>query len=375
MPVRAALVVLGLLLVAATLNDLFQSVIVPRAVGRRFRMSHYQTRGMWWLWPRFARMRFPSNDFARENLLAMFAPFNLVLTLMMWSVCLLIGYGTIFYALRTQVHPALDSFGEAVYFAGTSFFTIGFGDFVGNTEWTRFFSLAAGASGFGLVSITTAFLFALFGAFQTREQFVVTIGARAGSPPSGVGLMTIAARAGVIKELPTLMRSAETWCASVMETHLAYPALAYFRSSHDYESWVATLGTMLDAAVLAMTTVECDVGEARILYNIGRHAAHDICEHFLLGGDGHDSGVTREEYDGVYDHLRSVGLTLHEREHAWQKFSHLRGTYAGHIAQLAAYFDVPQIQWAGDRSLLGSEHIRSQIDPEILKRIEGAQKP
>ena len=126
----------------------------------------------------------PADENAREDFLAVFAPLNLVLNLMTWSLLMLIGYAAIFYALSDQVRPHLASFGEAFYFAGASFFTIGFGDFVGNTGLPRLASLAAGASGFGIISTTTAYLFAIFGAFQAREQFVVVVGARAGSPPS-----------------------------------------------------------------------------------------------------------------------------------------------------------------------------------------------
>ena len=46
------------------------------------------------------------------------------------------------------------------------------------------------------------------------------------------------------------MIDAQRWAAEVMESHLAYPMLAYFRSSHDDQSWIGTLGTLLDAATL-----------------------------------------------------------------------------------------------------------------------------
>ena len=371
MVIRVVLVILGMLLVVAALNDVFQSVIVPRAVGRKLRPSYYQTRTLWTIWPRVAHRLYPNSEERREDFLAAFAPFNLIANLMTWSFLMLVGYAAIFYALSDQVRPHLASFGEAFYFAGTSFFTIGYGDFVGNTGLTRLASLAAGASGFGIVSTTTAYLFAIFGAFQAREQFVVTVGARAGSPPSGVGLLTIAAHAGVIKELSSLMRSAETWCASLMETHLAYPILAYFRSSHDYESWVGTLGTVLDAAVLMMTTVQCEAGESNILYNIGRHAAHDLVSYFRLDNHQHeDVGITRDQFDDACTRLESAGLTLHDRDRAWERFGALRSAYASHLSALAAFFEVPRLQWLGQHSLVQSDHIREQIEPDVLDRID-----
>ena len=96
----------------------------------------------------------------------------------------------------------------------------------------------AGASGFGVVAVVTAFLFQLFGAFQTRENFVVTFGPKAGAPPSGVTLLETYARLGMINQLSTLFEEGQRWGAHVLEQHLAYPILAYFRSTHDFQSWI-----------------------------------------------------------------------------------------------------------------------------------------
>ncbi len=353
---RTVLVILGILLVAIALNDLFQSVIVPRAVGRRFRPSFYQARMLWSLWPRFAPAVRNGNSYPRENFLALFAPLNLVQNLITWSLLVLLGYGAIFYALRDQMHPDIHTLGEALYFAGTSFFTLGFGDYVGSSGLTRMFSLAAGACGFGIISITTAYLFAIFGAFQSREQFVVSISARAGTPPSGVGLLMIAADASIVKDLPALMRSAETWCASVMETHLAYPVLAYFRSSHDEQSWVGTLGTLLDTATLLITTVHADVGEARILYTIARHAARDLGVYFGMLDDEapSDPGITRAQFDAACRQLEAAGFELHNYDAAWDDFARLRGAYAYYLNGLATYFHIPPLRWIGEKIVLAT---------------------
>ncbi|HUA08969.1 MAG TPA: potassium channel family protein [Candidatus Acidoferrales bacterium] len=372
---RALMSTVGVLMIVSSLNDVFQSVIVPRAVARRLRPSYYQWRALWSIWPGLARLIHPENETAREDFLAVFAPLALVLNLMLWSFLVLCGFGLIFYALRDEVQPPLANIFDAFYFAGTSFFTIGFGDFVGRSGLTRLASLAAGAAGFGVISTTTAYLFALFGAFQAREHFVVTVGARAGSPPSGVGFLSIAARAKIIKDLPALMRSAETWCAALMETHLAYPVLAYFRSSHDYESWVGTLGTLLDTSVLLITTVECDAGEARVLYNIGRHAVHDLADYFGLDGGKREPGISREQYEKACRRLEASGLTIAERERAWQRFSALRSTYACKLNALAQFFDVPELHWIDVQPLFESEHVRAQLPPELLARVEPDQNP
>ena len=298
----------------------------------------------------------PRDDERREDLLAVFAPFNLIAILALWSLLLLLGYGLMLYAQRAGVRPTIETFPQALYFAGTAYFTIGFGDFVGSNGVTRLISLAAGASGLAVVSTTTAYLFAIFGSFQTREAFVVQIGARAGMPPSGIGLLAIAGYAGVTEGLPAVMRDAQQWCAVVMETHLAYPTLAYFRSSHDNQSWVGTLGTLLDAATLALTTVKCNAGEARIFHNLGRHAANDLARYFHVRVTTHDAGITRAEFEHACDRLANAGYELHERERAWERFAQLRAEYAGSLDALAHFFSIPPLQWVGDRASLDHPH-------------------
>jgi hypothetical protein len=353
---RTLAIIVGGLLVALSLADVFQSVVVPRAVGRRLRPSFYLSRTTWYFWPRLMWLIYPRSSDRREDFLALFAPFNLVLTLMWWSLLMLIGYGSIFFALRESIRPELNTLSEAFYFAGTSFFTIGFGDYVGNTGWTRLISLAAGASGFGVISTTTAYLFAIFGAFQTREQFVVTVGARAGSPPSGVGFLEVAQLTRTVGAFPELMRGAQRWAATLMETHLAYPILAYFRSSHDYESWVGTLGTLLDASTMLLSTIAEYDGEAKIFHTIGRHATYDLARYFHVDSDRHDPGVTLAEFHEACDRLEGSGYVLRDRAESWERFTALRGAYAPNLNALARFFEAPPLRWIGDRSLLVRPH-------------------
>lgn len=181
--------ILGVALIFVTLSDVFQSVIVPRAIERKFRLSSYLWRAMWWLWPKLAWRIFAKDDDRREDLLALFAPTALITLIVMWITLLVLGYGELFWALRSQLAPHIHSFWDATYFSGTSVLTIGYGDIVARGGVARTTTLFAGASGLGVFATTTAFLFAIFGTFQSREQFVVILGARAGAPPSGLGLL------------------------------------------------------------------------------------------------------------------------------------------------------------------------------------------
>jgi hypothetical protein len=350
-------IAIGAALVLLTMNDVFQSVIVPRAVGRHFRMSFYAWRGAWNLWPALAWKASAGDDERREDLLAYFAPGMLIGLILMWTTLLVLGYGAIFWGLRVGLSPTVHSYGGAAYFAGTSLTTIGFGDVVGRTTGTRFFSIVAGASGLVLFAILTAYLFALFGSFQARETFVVMLGARTGTPPSGVDLLAIAGYTQTTGDLDPLLLDAQRWAAQVMESHLAYPSLAYFRSSHDYQSWIGTLGTLLDAATLMMTTIDgVRNGEARIFYNLGRHASHDLTKYLGVASEATSAGIERPEFDKACDRLIHAGYRLHDRDVAWDRFTSMRSTYAPQLNSLARFFVIPPIQWIGDRGPVAGPH-------------------
>lgn len=353
MAAKLAEAVAGSVLIALMINDVFQTVIVPRAVSRRWRPSAYLTRILWFGAQQIA-LRISAPD-RRDEYLGKFAPFALVAIMVLWLCGLIFGYGTLFYGLRDQLRPFPD-FWTAVYFAGASLLTIGYGDVVPAGGWARLFAIFAGATGFAVVAVVTSFLFAIFGSFQQREVFVVTLGTRSGAPLSGVEFLARHARLGVMSALPATFRSGQLWIAQVMESHLAYPTLAYFRSSHDHESWIAALGTLLDAATLLITTVQNDAsGEAHILHEIGTHAVHDLSGYFRVDASD-DVGVERAEFETARTQLVEAGLPCRESDEAWPRFVTLRARYAGRLNALARFFDIPPAQWIGDRSLLSSPH-------------------
>ncbi|HTX58736.1 MAG TPA: ion channel [Verrucomicrobiae bacterium] len=344
-------IVAGVVLIVASLNDLFQSVIVPRAVGRRYRVSFLVWRALWKAWPQLAWLLYRNDSDRREDFLAIFAPFALVALLATWTLCLLSGYALIFWTWRAHFAPQLHSFGEALYYSGTSLATLGYGDVVARSGAARFFSILEALTGLAMLSITTAFFFALFGSFQSRESFVVIVGGRAGSPPSGVNLVAIAGYTKTSGHGDQLWIDAQRWAATLMESHLAYPHLAFFRSSHDNESWIGTLGCLLDAAVLVMTTLDGPPsGEARLFFNIGRHATGDLARYFSLAP--RETRVERAEFERACDRLERAGYALQPREEAWERFSNLRSSYAGELNALAHFFSIPPLQWIGDRSTI-----------------------
>jgi hypothetical protein len=341
--------VAGAAIVFVTALDVFQAVIVPRPSGLRFRPSGQLSRLFWRIYGASVD-RFLQGE-TREDYLGAFAPFMLISLLAFWIGSLVVGYGLIFFALRYHIKP-VPGFVESLYFAGTSLLTIGLGDFTPTSALPRLVSLCAGASGLGAFAIITTFLFAIFGSYQQRESFVVKVTNRAGAPPSGVDMIETHAQLDMMDGLVYMMRESELWVAQLLETHLAYPILTYFRSTHDNISWVAVLGTLLDASTLVITTLDVpQKGEAKVINRLASHFVNDFARYFNLRQD-ENVGIERGEFDRAYDRLEAAGIPMRDREAAWTDFSERRSTYATRLNEIAKYWRIPPAQWIGDRSLL-----------------------
>ena len=189
-------------------------------------------------------LRFHENR-RRENFLGTFGPFALIALLLGWVTTLVFGYGLLIFALRDEMKPVIDDFGSAVYFAGTSLLTIGFGDFVPQGGLSRTVALLSGVSGLGVLAVVLSLLFSLHAAFARREVYVIALESRAGGPPSGVTLLETLAALGLADTLPELFQDWELWSAEMLQSHLAFPLLPFFRSLRPDQSWVSAMGAVL----------------------------------------------------------------------------------------------------------------------------------
>jgi Ion channel len=367
--------VLGIIVVVGVLFDVFQAIVTPRPVAGRVRVSRYLIRSLWWVtrWLSY-RVRAVGR---REALLGSFGPFSVLAMLFTWVVLLLFGYGLIIDSMRDQIRPEPPGFGTSLYFAATSMLTIGFGDFVATRAAARVVSIAAGATGLGMFALVITFLYSITVAFQRREITVLTLEAGAGAPPSGVTLLETYALAGITEDLGRAFERWQEWAAEILDSHLAYLPLAYFRSSHDNDSWIGSLGAIMDAATLILTTVQEGTGNpgegeavvsrsvkgwAKLARSVGGHCIEDMVLYFQLP-DGRDVGVELEEFQAARARLARAGYRLRSEPEAWEAFRRVRAEYALRINSLATYWASPPAQWIGDRSPL---KYRARHDGHVL---------
>jgi hypothetical protein len=296
---------------------------------------------MWPLW-KWIAFRFPSAKY-RAALLGYYAPLTVVILLLVWGLALIFGYGLLFLALQSDLQPQLHDLGTALYFAGTSLLTLGFGDIVATGGITRALALCAAASGIALGSSVISMFFSLYSSLGHREVLVTMLHNRAGSPPSGVTLLEAYAHLKMLEDLPGFLGAWEEWSTEVLIGSLSYPVLPYFRSARPHESWVSALGALLEAATLIMSCVkDGPVGPALLLYQSGCQLANDLKDYFKISLVQSQTETPRKSFEEAYTRLKSAGFCLADPELALASFIQLRSAYTESLHSLMQYWVVSQ---------------------------------
>ena len=303
---------------------------------------------MWMGW-RWLSQRTTSLD-SSERRLAAFGPLSLLVFFFIWGLAIVFGYGLVFWGLADQFRPPLADFATSFYVSATTLVPLSYGDFVPEVGLARAFIVAESVTGIGVAAVAITLLFSLYDAFRSREEAVIALDALAGAPPAGVYILEYAASHGLRPQLTETFEEWRKWTAMVLESHLAYPWLFFFRSSHDNEAWINSFAAVMDAAVLVVSTVEEESeGSARLMLIVGNHFAEDTAWVLRFRADL-DAIIGRDEYDAAVERLRKAGYRI--KENGWAEFSKLRSKYGAVVNQLALLLAVPAAEWVGDRSYL-----------------------
>jgi len=275
--------ILGFALLVAILWDAFESVILPRHVRRSFRIARFFFRTAWEIWSMTAaHIRTPKR---REGYLSYFGPLSLLLLIGFWALALVLAFAVLQWAtgsvLNSTGTPA--GFRTDLYYSGTTFFTLGLGDITPAGSGARVLSVVEAGTGFGFLALIIAYLPTLYGAFSQREVNISLLDARAGTPPTASELLRRHGTERIQNGLAHYLRDWETWSAQLMETHLTYPFLCFFRSQHDNQSWVAAYATILDTCALLIAYGEGETKwQAQLTFAICRHAVADLAQIFYI---------------------------------------------------------------------------------------------
>jgi nitrate reductase NapE component len=343
---RPLATIIGVLLVLFILWDAFETVVLSRRVSRRFRFTRYFYRLLWSPWRAVAtRIR---RRQLRENVLTVFGPLSLILLFAAWATGLVLAFGLLHWGLETELAgpPGLGRFAEDTYLSGTTFFTLGLGDVTPATAPGRVLTVIESGLGLVFLALVIGYFPLISQAFSRREVNISMLDARAGSPPTAALLLRRHCREDG-EELRTLLRDWERWSAELLESHISFAVLSYFRSQHDGQSWVAALTTMLDVCAFVMARI--DNGSrttARFTFAMARHAVVDLCAVFRLKPSAPPADrLAPDDEKRLEDFLAAGGVSLPAAEGPAARLTSLRATYEPYVQALSTFLVMPLPAW------------------------------
>ena len=342
---------LGGALVALMLFEIFLAFLLPRRVKRDPLLARRVAIYAFGPWRALAR-RLP--DQMGDTLLGMYGPFGLLLDLGLWVVLLMFGYACLLWGGGSHLSGAGSvDFGQDLYYSAATLVSASTGGLEAQNSFTRIVEVVEAATGFGVLTIVIAYLPSLYQAFSRRETTVSQLDARAGSPPSAGRLVVRATQHGGWPALNRYLRGWEGWSAELMETHLSYPTLAFFRSQHVNQNWLSALCTILDASALAVSAAPPgSVEEARFTFAISRHCVADLCYTFRVQPAAESvDRLPTADFDALIGELRENGVELRaEPQIIREQLERMRALYEPYAEVLAERVELHLPPWLAPES-------------------------
>jgi hypothetical protein len=339
---------LGLLLILIILWDAFETMILPRRVTRRLRLTALFYRSMWWPWS-WLTQRVTSGK-RREKYLSLFGPLSLIFLLGFWAAGVIFGYAIISWSLGENLKTTeFVSFWTYVYVSGTNFFTLGYGDITPLEPLGRALSIVEAGTGFAMLAIVIGYLPVLYQAFSRREVNISLLDQRAGSPSSAAELLRRHKSNARGEDLNEFLRIWERWAAELLESHLSYPVLCYFRSQHDNQSWLGAMTTILDACALVMVGAGgSSPSQARLTFAMARHAIVDIAQVFKtapITRHASNERLSPAEFERMLSIIRPDEGWTEDLADAEHRLTELRKMYEPYVAALSEFLVMPLPPW------------------------------
>jgi Ion channel len=339
------------------------------------RLTRFYFLGAWIAWCAIA-VRLNAGA-GRERFLSVFGALSMVILFAVWAVGLILGFGVLQWALQGAARSPLT---EQLYLSGVTFFTLGYGDIVPHTGAGRVLSVVEAGSGIGFIAVVIGYLPVLYQLFSRREAHVIQLDARAGSPPTATTMLSRHSEADSLEKLDDLLREWEIWGSELLESHLSYPMLVYYRSQHDNQSWLAAISAIMDCCALILVGVE-DMKplQARMTFAMARQVIVEMARSFGISPSRYDGGdrLPHEEYLRMEAILVKTGLNWKGGSESEETLAALRATYEPLLDGLASALLLSLPTWiatdeAADHWQRGH---RGLIASRLIEQLSGGSRP
>ncbi len=344
---RPLFVLPGAALILLVLWDAFETVVLPRRVTRKFRLTRLFYRYTWMIWS--AIVRKTGQGRRQETYLSYYGPMSLIFLLTVWAAGVIFGFAFVGWAagFPLRAPEQTPGFLTYLYMSGTTFFTLGLGDVTPVTVCARALTVIESGLGLGLLALVIGYLPAMNQSFSRREVNISLLDARAGSPPTAAEMLVRQCRGSNTEALLQYLGDWERWAAELLESHLSYPVLAYFRSQHDNQSWLGALTAILDTCAVVVSSMEgACVRQAQLTFAIARHAIVDLS--LVLNRPPLQMKKDRlaaADLAQLQAIITGAGIALRQGEESDRQLVELRNLYEPYIYSLSLYLRLAVPPW------------------------------
>jgi hypothetical protein len=210
----------------------------------------------------------------------------------------------------------------------------------------RLITVAEAGTGFAFLAIVIAYFPVFYQAFSRREARLTLLDAWAGTPPAGAEVLRRLAARNELDALQPFLKDWEYWCSELLESHISYPAVAYFRSQHSRQSWVSALAAILDLSALVETGIAgVPTWQAHVTFAMARHAAVDLTQVLHADLETAADRLSATDLEELRRRLESAGLTPARSAEADRRLLDLRRSYEPYVSGLARALMMPLPPW------------------------------
>lgn len=337
----------GIFCILVVLLDAFQTIILPRRATGHFRITRIFYASTWAPWAFIAGLLRDARN--RETAFSFYGPLSLIFLLIVWASGMVFGFALIFHSIGSPFHDGLQpsTFRTDLYVSGTTIFTLGLGDVTPISAWARVLTILEAGTGFGFLAAVMGYFPVLYGAFSRREVSIALLDARAGSPPTAAELMRRHSHQGADQALTQLLMEWERWSAELLESHISYPLLCYFRSQHNNQSWISALTSILDTSALLIAGVRGhEARQAQLTFVMARHAMIDLSQVLsLVPVKPPADRLPVERYEDLYKLLCGSGVSVCRDVESYERLQNLRSMYESYAEALSQFLRMPLPQW------------------------------
>ena len=343
---RLLALIFGIVLIVLVAQDAFETIVLPRRVTRRIRLTQLFYRATYFGSHSIGRLI--RSSARRDSFLGYMGPFSLLALLVFWAALFVFGFGLVLWGLAVPVRapePEADLL-TYLYLSGTTFFTLGLGDITPLPGVGRVLLVSEAGLGFIFLALVISYVPILYQAFSRRELRISLLDERAGSPPTAVEVLRRNCVGKSDEELRMMLHDWEEWSADILESHLSYPILTLYRSQHEEQSWVGALTVILDTCALMLTNLDgVPLEAARFAFAMARHAVVDLSQ--ILNASPHAAvnRISSAEMTRLQELLTGAGLHLRTESFDDQALTELRATYEPFVSALAERMLVSLPPW------------------------------